>query len=287
MRILLFGHRGQVGWELARCLGPLGEVTAPGRESIDLANADAVRAAVRRVRPDVIVNAAAWTAVDAAETDEPAAHAINAVAPATMAEEARALDALLIHYSTDYVHDGSLDRPWREVDPVAPLSAYGRTKLAGEIAVRERCPRHLILRTSWVFAARGANFVRTMLRLADAQPELRVVADQTGAPTYARHIAAATAAMIAKGASRHGTFNLTAAGATTWHGFASEIMRRSGRSVPVIPVGTEAFPRPARRPANSRLDGTALRDAYGLALPAWETGLQLCLEELGMARPGS
>ena len=287
MNILLTGKNGQVGWELARALLPLGNVAAFDHAGLDLADAAAVRRKLDEVRPDAIVNAAAYTAVDRAESEPELASAINAAAPALLAQEAARRGALLIHYSTDYVFDGAKAAPYVETDPTAPLGAYGRSKLAGEEGIRAAGCEHLIFRTSWVYGARGANFLRTILRLAAEREELRVVNDQIGAPTWARLIAEATAHALKQamrerrdGAFRSGTYHLAAAGETSWHGFASAIVAGRGglRVKAVTPIATADYPLPAPRPANSRLDTGAFRARFGLVLPDWRDCLPLCLE---------
>jgi len=289
VNILLTGKNGQVGWELARTLLPLGHVTACGHGELELADAAAVRRKLDEVRPDVIVNAAAYTAVDKAESEPELAEAVNAAAPALLAQEAARRGALLIHYSTDYVYDGAKAAPYVETDPTGPLGAYGRSKLAGEAGIRAAGCDHLIFRTSWVYSVRGANFLRTILRVAAEREELRVVADQIGAPTWARLIAEATAhalrqAMQEPGSGKFasGVFHLTTAGETSWHGFASAIVAgRDGLRVKAVtPITTAEYPLPAPRPANSRLDTGAFRARFGLALPDWRDCLQLCLEEI-------
>lgn len=289
MNILLTGKNGQVGWELQRTLLPLGRVAAFGHRELDLADAAAVRRKLEALRPDVIVNAAAYTAVDKAESEPELAHAINAAAPALLAQEAAKCGALLIHYSTDYVYDGAKTSPYVEYDPTKPLGAYGRSKLAGEAGIRAAGCDHLIFRTSWVYASRGANFLRTILRLAAEREELRIVADQVGAPTWARLIAEATAHALRQamqerrsGNFESGLFHLAAAGETSWHGFAGAILAgRSGLRVKAVtPIATAEYPLPAPRPANSRLNTDAFRARFGLALPGWQDCLQLCLEEL-------
>lgn len=289
MNILLTGKNGQVGWELARALLPLGNVAAFDHAGLDLADAAAVRRKLDEVRPDAIVNAAAYTAVDRAESEPELASAINAAAPALLAQEAARRGALLIHYSTDYVFDGAKAAPYVETDPTAPLGAYGRSKLAGEEGIRAAGCEHLIFRTSWVYGARGANFLRTILRLAAEREELRVVNDQIGAPTWARLIAEATAHALKQamrerrdGAFRSGKYHLAAAGETSWHGFASAIVAGRGglRVKAVTPIATADYPLPAPRPANSRLDTGAFRARFGLVLPDWRDCLPLCLEEI-------
>jgi len=274
VNILLTGKNGQVGWELARALLPLGRIHAFGHAELNLADAAAVRRKLDEVRPDAIVNAAAYTAVDKAESEPEQAHAVNAVAPALLA---------------DYVYDGAKAAPYVETDATNPLGAYGRSKLAGEAGIRAAGCDHLIFRTSWVYAARGANFLRTILRLAAEREELRVVNDQIGAPAWARLIAEATAHAVRQvmqersgGKFESGVFHLTAAGETSWHGFASAIVegRKGLRVKTVTPITTAEYPLPAPRPANSRLDTGAFRARFGLALPDWRDCLQLCLEEL-------
>jgi len=287
--ILLTGKNGQVGWELQRTLQAIGKVTAVGHAELDLADAAAVDRKLDETRPDIIVNAAAYTAVDKAESEPDLAHAVNAAAPSLLAQWAARNGALLIHYSTDYVFDGAKAAPYAESDPTHPLGAYGRSKLAGEAGVRAAGCDHLVFRTSWVYAARGANFLRTMLRLAAEREELRVVDDQVGAPTWARLIAEATALALRQalaerrhGRFKSGLFHLACAGETSWHGFASAIVegRQGLRVQRVTPITTAEYPLPAPRPANSRLDTGAFRARFGLALPDWREGLQLCLEEL-------
>lgn len=282
-RILLTGIGGQVGWELARSLQPLGEVVALDRAGFDLAAPDRMRGVLRELRPAWIVNPAAHTAVDKAESEVALATAINATAPGILAEEAKRLDALLVHYSTDYVFDGGKPTPYVEADPTCPINTYGQTKLAGEEAIRASGCRHLILRTSWVYGMRGANFLRTMLRLAQERDELRVVADQIGAPTWSRMIAETTALMLARHRDQAGIYHFVAGGEISWHGFAEAIVARGHAlgliaKTPVVHRITSAeFPTPARRPANSRLDCGRLREDFGLSQPDWRTQLELCL----------
>lgn len=293
MTILLLGANGQVGWELRRALAPLGPVRALERAEADLADPDTLRRAVRETAPSLIVNAAAYTAVDRAEENEALAQAINADAPGLLAEEAKRLGIALVHYSTDYVFDGAGDRPATESDPTAPLNAYGRTKLAGEVAIRDSGCAHLILRTSWVYSMRGANFLLTVKRLAAELEEMRIVADQTGAPTWARGIAGATALILARCgapadtgglAEKGGLYHLTASGETSWHGFAEAIvdwMRATDQPVrckQVHPIPTSDYPTPARRPGNSLLDCAKLRETFGIAIPDWRDQLGLCVD---------
>lgn len=282
-RILLTGVSGQVGWELQRTLQPLGSVIALNHAGLDLSQPDHIRAVLRETRPTLIVNPAAYTAVDKAESEPALAHAINATAPGILAEEAKQLGALLLHYSTDYVFDGAKSSPYQEDDATAPLNVYGSSKLAGEQAIRGSGCRHLILRTSWVYGMRGRNFLRTMLQLAKDREELGIVADQFGAPTWSRMIAETTALLLARENGQEGVYHFTAGGATTWHGFAEAIFTRAVANghlskIPALRRITSAdFPTPAKRPANSRLDGNRLVDDFRLNLPDWQTQLALCL----------
>jgi dTDP-4-dehydrorhamnose reductase len=291
VRILLTGANGQVGWELARSLAPLGEVVGLDRSRLDLSQPDLLRETVRAIAPDVIVNAAAYTAVDRAESEPELARAINAIAPGVLAEEAQRLDAILVHYSTDYVFDGTKSEPYVETDPTNPLNVYGRTKLEGERAIGASGCRHLTLRTSWVYGAHGSNFLLTMLRLArERRATLRIVDDQIGAPTWAREIAQATAALLARPAlaarGAEGLYHLTASRSTSWYGFAQAIfgspeMARLGVVSPALEaIQTSAYKTPAQRPANSRLDCERLFSRAGLRLAAWDTALARCLAEV-------
>ena len=289
MKILVTGCGGQLGRELKRSLACLGEVVACDRRQLDLAQADALRTAVRAMAPAVIVNAAAYTAVDKAEAEPVAAEAINAVAPGILAEEAKRLDALLIHFSTDYVFDGNKSAPYTEDDTPAPLSAYGRSKFGGELAIAATGARHLILRTSWVYGLHGANFMKTMLRLGrrscETGDELRVVGDQVGAPTWTRHLADVTGLILARRDVPTGLYHLAAAGETSWHGYAEAIFTEAQRAglmdkVPVVRrIASADFPLPAPRPANSRLDCSRFRRDFDLTLPDWRTGLIDCLAD--------
>lgn len=262
-------------------LGALGEVIALGREEMNLANSDAIRARIREITPDIIVNAAAYTAVDKAESEPDLAMAINGTAPGIMAEEARRLGALLVHYSTDYVFDGAKTTPYTEEDTPNPLNVYGKTKLAGERAIQASGAPYLILRTSWVYSARGKNFLLTILRLAAERPELKVVGDQQGAPTWARDIAETTARVLDETKERSGLFHLSASGTTSWFSFATEILRISGQAIPVRSIPSSEYPSPAARPANSVLDNTKFMTSFGLELPAWQSSLKQCLAEYG------
>lgn len=298
MKLLLFGKSGQVGWELQRSLAVLGEVVALDRHSAalcgDLTRLDALAATVRQVRPDVIVNAAAYTAVDKAESEVELARTINALAPEVLAKAAQEVGALLVHYSTDYVFDGSGTRPWVETDSTRPLNAYGRTKLEGERLIGAACERHLILRTSWVYGARGGNFIKTMLRLAQERDKLTVIDDQHGAPTSAELLADVTAHLVRQHTATpspsqiRGTFHVAAAGETTWHGYATHLLEQVRRSYPAITikatevaaVRSEAFVTAATRPKNSRLDTAKLRSLVGLTLPPWQQGVDRVLAEI-------
>ena len=294
MKIVLFGKNGQVGWELQRSLASLGEVTSLDRHSTDhcgdLFNLGGLAATVRALRPDVIVNAAAYTAVDKAESEPELARTVNALAPGVLAQEAAKLGALLVHYSTDYVFDGSGSRPWTEADTPAPLNVYGRTKLEGEQLIQATGPNHLILRTSWVYAARGGNFAKTMLRLAQERERLTVIDDQFGAPTGAELLADVTAHAIRQLLPRPsdaGLYHLVASGETSWHGYAKHVLAQAKRAqtaikiiaTEVATVPTSAFPTPATRPLNSRLDSAKLQATFGLSLPAWQHGVDRMLAE--------
>lgn len=294
MKILLFGKDGQVGWELQRALAPLGEVVALNGEGDlcgDFSNPEGLAETVRIVAPDIIINAAAHTAVDRAESESELSRTINALAPGVLAQEAKRSGAWLIHYSTDYVFDGSGDAPWLETDPTGPLSVYGTTKLAGEETIRAAGCRHLIFRTSWVYGARGGNFAKTMLRLARERDRLTVVNDQIGAPTGADLLADVTAHAIRMALQRpevSGLYHLVAGGETSWHGYASFVIdfaRHAGLDIKVAseaiqPVPTSAFSSPARRPQNSRLDTCKLQNTFGLHLPHWQSGVARMLTEI-------
>ncbi|MPV57014.1 dTDP-4-dehydrorhamnose reductase [Burkholderia sp. HI2761] len=287
--ILVTGVNGQVGFELLRTLQGLGRVVACDRTMLDLSDLDRVRAVVRDLKPAIIVNPAAYTAVDKAETDVDAARCLNTDVPRVFAEEALRLNALLVHYSTDYVFDGAKQGVYVETDETNPQNVYGLTKLDGERAIAATGCDHLILRTSWVYGRRGKNFLLTMLKLAAERSELRVVADQLGAPTWANSIAAVTAHILAQSmapnagngrAPRSGVYHLAAAGETSWHGFAQEIFRLAlGEKAPrVLPIAASEYPAPARRPANSRMCGEKLASTFGVRMPAWNEALQLCLD---------
>jgi dTDP-4-dehydrorhamnose reductase len=291
MKLLLLGCNGQVGWELQRSLSVLGEVVALQRDANrnpqglggDLGDTEALERGIAAVQPNVIVNAAAYTAVDRAEAEEQTSYQINALAPAVIARAATKTGAFLVHYSSDYVFDGTGDQPWRETDAPGPLSAYGRSKLAGDQAAAS-CPQHLILRTSWVYGVRGGNFPRTMLRLAREREQLSVVNDQWGAPTSAALLADVTAHclhQLARNPKLAGLYHCAARGETTWHGYAQQLLQQaqalgmSLRAAPenVLPVASSHYPTTARRPANSRLDCSRLEHAFDLQLPPWQQGL--------------
>jgi len=293
MNILLFGKTGQVGWELQRALAPLGTVTAVDVKSTtycgDFSNPEGVAETVRRVRPDVIVNAAAHTAVDKAESEREFAQLLNATSVKAIAVEAEKLGAWLIHYSTDYVFPGTGETPWLEADAVAPLNVYGETKLAGEKAVQEHCTKHLIFRTSWVYAGKGNNFAKTMLRLAKDRPELSVINDQYGAPTGAELLADCTAHAIRTALHKPevaGLYHLVASGTTTWHDYAALVFaeaKAAGMELAIEKlnaVPTSAYPTPARRPTNSRLNTEKFQRQFDLVLPDWQVGVKRMLAEL-------
>jgi dTDP-4-dehydrorhamnose reductase len=292
-KILIFGRIGQVGWELRHKLACLGQVTAVEYPEIDFSKPDSIRTAVRATKPAVILNAAAYTAVDKAESDTELATAINATAPGVIAEEAKRLGSILVHYSTDYVFDGTKQDPYVETDAPNPINVYGKTKLAGDLAIQSVGGDYLILRTSWVYGSRGSNFLLTMLQMAQERTELRIVDDQIGAPTSSECIAQATANILAqllapsgRGLDGYsGIYNLTSTGETSWFGFAKALLVKSsgtfGFTVPnLIPIKTSDFPRPAKRPANSRLSCQRLEQTFGVTLPYWEHALSLVLDTL-------
>jgi dTDP-4-dehydrorhamnose reductase len=277
--ILLTGAAGQLGFELARLLPAHGEVQALDRAALDLADADAVAATLRLIRPQIIVNAAGYTAVDRAESEPALADAINARAPAVLAEEAKRLDALLIHYSTDYVFDGNSKEPYREEDHANPLNVYGRSKLAGERAIAAAGGAHLILRTSWIYGWHGQNFLLTMRRLAATRDELRVVADQFGVPNWSRVLAEATASLVGRGApalaAKSGIYHLSGRGRASWFDFARAIFDNADRPR-VVPITTAEYPTPARRPASAVLATNKFEEAFGIVLPDWRETLAAC-----------
>ena len=296
MKILLLGKNGQLGWELQRSLALLGELVAVGKDGIgslhaDLSRPDSIGAVVREVAPQIIVNAAAYTAVDKAESEPELARAVNATSVGVLAREAAACGAWLVHYSSDYVFDGSGSTPWVEDSPTGPLSVYGRTKLEGETLIRDSGCQHFIFRTSWVYATRGGNFAKTMLRLAKERDRLTVVNDQIGAPTGADLLADLTALALRKSRRRPevaGTYHAVAAGETSWHGYATHVIavaRAAGQPIRVAPeaieaVPTSAFPTPARRPHNSRLNTDKLRATFRVTLPPWQAGVERMLAEV-------
>lgn len=294
MRILLFGKNGQVGWELQRSLAALGELIAVGRQEVNLDDPAGLRRCIRQYQPDTIVNAAAYTAVDTAEAEPEKAHRVNAQAAGILAEEAHRLKAWLVHYSTDYVFDGEKPSPYEESDGPNPLSVYGRTKLEGEKLIQTLHARHLILRTGWVYAARGDNFARTMLRLASEKSELKVVADQHGAPTSAELIADVTALALyriwrtPRSNALAGTYHLAAGGETTWHGYAQYLLEIAQaknaalriRAEDVKPIPTEAYPLPAKRPRNSRLNTAKLSGTFNIVVPHWRYHVQRYMDEI-------
>ena len=296
MKILLLGKNGQVGWELQRALAPLGEVVAldfdsPAPLTADFSRPESLSATVRAVAPQIIVNAAAHTAVDKAESEPDLARALNATSPGVLAREAAALGAWLMHYSTDYVFDGSGSEPWSEDSATGPLSVYGATKLEGEEAIRASGCKHLILRTSWVYAARGGNFAKTMLKLAKERDQLTVIDDQIGSPTGADLLADVTAHVLRAVQARPelaGTYHAVAQGETSWHGYARHVIefaRAAGQPIKVSPeairaVPTSAFPTPAKRPGNSRMNTHKLCSSFGLTLPSWQAGVERMLTEV-------
>ena len=294
-KIMLTGKNGQLGWELQCALTRLGEVVALGRTELDLAEPDSIRKAIRAVRPDVIVNAAAYTAVDKAEEEPDVAMAINGVGPGVLAEEAKRVGAALVHYSTDYVFDGDKSSPYTEDDVPNPLNVYGRTKLAGEGAIEAVGVPQLILRTSWIYGARGRNFLLTILRLAREQPQLRVVADQVGTPNWSRTVAEATGQILVQCYSPGGTrgglakknsiYHLSGSVHTSWYGLARAILAkafvRSGHRAPeLIPIGSAEYPTPAKRPKNSALANAKIIDAFGLTMPHWDDEVRRCVREV-------
>jgi len=278
LKILLTGRTGQVGWDLARLLPELGELRATDRGELDMADADSIRRVVRETRPALIVNAAAYTAVDKAESEPELAMRINGEAPGVLAEEAKRLGALFVHYSTDYVFDGEKAGAYVETDAPNPVSAYGRSKLTGERAVAASGCRHFVFRTSWVYAPRGRNFMLTILKVARERSELNVVDDQFGAPTSSAAIAEATMRAIGKGGG-DGLYHMSAGGRTSWHGFAQAIVKSAGLGTPVRAIPTADYPTPARRPRNSMLDNAKLARDFGIALPDWREGLREVLPQ--------
>ena len=287
MKILLLGKNGQIGWELQRTLAPLGEVIALGRQELDLLDQGAIRKTIRSRRPSIVVNAAAYTAVDKAEEEPDLAMAVNGIAPAILAEECSLLGAFLLHYSTDYVFDGSKSKAYTEEDRPNPLNIYGKSKLAGEQAVAEKEAAHLLIRTGWVYSQYGKNFLNTILRLAAEKKELTIVNDQYGAPTWSRMIAEATALLLAKStgnlAQTRDIYHLSAAGKTSWFGFAKKILSLAAdhdlQAAKVVPISSLEYKTRAARPANTVLDNTKINDNYGLFLPSWQDSLNLVYEQ--------
>ncbi len=283
-RILVIGRRGQVGWELRRTLAPLGELFAFDYPDIDLTKPETLRPLVREIKPDLVVNAAAYTAVDKAEDEVETCRAINAGAPRVLAEEAAALGAGFVHYSTDYVYNGRKDGRWVESDTPDPLSVYGLTKLEGDQAIAATGVQHLIFRLQWVWGTRGGNFVKTMLKLSREREELKVIDDQVGAPTYSRHIAEASALAVARWQDQSGIYHLANGGETSWHGFAQAIFeddpKRSEQIVKsCLPIPTSAYPTKATRPLNSRMDQSKLDRDFGIRMPHWRDALKDSFEE--------
>ena len=302
MKILLLGRNGQLGWQLQRSLAPLGEVIAlasqaqdnPNQWCGDLANAEGLRQTLREIAPDLVVNAAAYTAVDKAQTETEKAYAVNALGPAVLAEETLRLGAWLAHFSTDYVFDGSGHQPWRETDACAPLSVYGASKRQGELEVA-RNPRHLILRTSWVYAARGSNFAKTMLRLGAERDELRVIDDQMGAPTGAELLADVSAMALRQAMAQPalaGLYHCAAAGQTSWHGYAQFVLQEArALEMPVrvaqerlVPIKSADYPVAAPRPLNSRLDCARIANVFSIHLPSWQWGVRRILQEIALTK---
>ncbi|MDM8567336.1 dTDP-4-dehydrorhamnose reductase [Candidatus Halobeggiatoa sp. HSG11] len=290
-KILLIAPTGQVGWELHRCVQPLGQILAVGRSHksqafIDLSNPDSIRSVMREVKPDIVINAAAYTAVDKAEKESELAYIVNGTAPSILAEECLRLQSLLVHYSTDYVFDGSSDKPYTEDDPVNPMGIYGASKLAGEQAIISVGGKYLILRTAWIYGLRGNNFLLTMQRLAKERKELKVVSDQIGSPTWSRIIATATAHILAQLNSPlypldieglSGIYHLTCNGQTNWYEFAKSIIAQYEQQPNILPITTDDYPAPAQRPMYSVLSNDKLAKTFGIVLPNWDNGLNLCL----------
>jgi len=282
-KILLFGPNGQVGFELKKTLAPLGHIITAEKQKVDFSIPQTIVKCIREVKPDIIVNAAAYTAVDQAESEKELANAINAIAPGVIAEEAKKIDALLVHYSTDYVFNGSSNTPYIESDLPDPINVYGKSKLSGEKAIEDVSGRHLILRTSWVYGLRGKNFLLTMLKLAKERKQLKIVGDQIGAPTWSRSIASATTQILQAPTLNDnlGLYHLTCSGKTSWHGFAEAIFKCAALTMPpeVIKITTQEYPLPAKRPAYSVLDNTKLKKTFCIEMPSWSQALQQCMNE--------
>ncbi|MGD9948021.1 MAG: dTDP-4-dehydrorhamnose reductase [Desulfobulbus sp.] len=294
MKILLTGKNGQLGFELQRAMAPLGHIFAFDQEECNLADPEAIRSLIREVRPDIIINPAAYTAVDRAENEPDLAKAVNTIAPMVMGEEAQRINAWVIHYSTDYVYDGSSSRPYLETDPTNPLNVYGLTKRDGDVALQQSCAKHLIFRTSWVVGSHGNNFAKTMLRLATERETLSIVADQYGAPTSASLLADITAQIVGR-AQREGIetipfglYNVVASGVTTWHGYAYFVLEQAlqqGIALKVQPqmvkpITTAQYPLPAKRPVNSQLNASLFQSTFGLELPDWQQGINHILQQI-------
>ncbi len=291
-KIVITGKQGQVGYELQRALLPLGQIIALDRQQLDLADSQQIRDLISALKPTIIINAAAYTAVDKAETDQKLAMQINGIAPGVLAEIAQECGALFVHYSTDYVYDGSKSGIYQETDHTNPINYYGLTKLAGEQAIQATAANYLILRTSWVYGSRGANFLLTMLRLMQQREHLTVIDDQQGTPTWSRLIAEVTAHTVRQSLYEQqqqqfqsGIYHLTCSGETTWHGFAEKIAELAQNKYPltvksIAKIPTSAYPTPAKRPANSRISTQALQDKFGLTLPTWDQALTLCMQDL-------
>lgn len=280
-RIMIIGKQGQVSWELQRSLQLLGTIVIAGNPDMDLSNPYSIRMKIREVQPDIIVNAAGYTAVDKAEIEQAKAHAINAVAPGILAEEAKKLGAYLVHFSTDYVFDGTSSLPYKETDPTNPLSIYGKTKLDGEKAILAVGHPSIILRTSWIYGQRGSNFMLTMLALAKKRDHLKVVADQIGAPTWSRMLAQATALLLKRAEEERiqGVYHIAASGKTSWHEFATAIFELNGMKTRVDPITTEEYPTPAKRPKYSLFDQSKLARDFSIVMPDWRQALNLCLQD--------
>ncbi|NOY73323.1 MAG: dTDP-4-dehydrorhamnose reductase [Gammaproteobacteria bacterium] len=300
MKVLVIGCTGQIGWELVRCLQPLGEVVAVNHRQMDLSRIDSIKATLKNFSPDVIINAAAYTAVDNAETNEVSANAINGYAPGILAAEAKQIGALLIHYSTDYVFDGKKMSPYMENDTFGPINVYGRSKLMGENAIQSVDMDYIILRISWIYSARRDNFLRTVLRLSQERDELRIVDDQVGAPTWARFVAESTVHVIKQSQAERfndlfesNTYHLAAAGETSWYGFASALVEQarkmSSTSIKVkniTPITSDEYPMSAKRPKNSCLVTKKLENYFDLRMPPWDNILTLCVDEMFSDRKG-
>lgn len=283
--ILIIGNKGQVGWELQRTLAPIGNVIGHDRETLDISSPQSIQEVIRQVKPSIIVNAAAYTAVDKAETDQSICSAINTTGPMLLAEQAKKQQALLIHYSTDYVFDGSSTNPYKEIDSPNPQNFYAKSKLEGDLAIAASGCKHIILRTSWVYGSRGHNFLLTMLKLGQQRDTLKIVDDQIGAPTWSRMIAESTAQIVTNYEDQNGIYNLTSEGKTSWFGFAKAIFdlqaSKTSCKVPnLINIPSSEYPTPAKRPQNSLLCHEKLLKTFGIRLPNWKAALEMCFEEI-------